>query len=185
MKRRQFAALAGATVATSTGIYINTRPAEGASVELGTLDVPDTTVATAGDEIQSIELTVDAEYQFESSHNPDSWTLELLVGDSEDTMQPIDSVTETEELNQSGSGTETLNGPITSTYHFSTHDFEPSNGGEVSRPVWVGIRFALEANGETIADERLADAVTVTVDGATLEASASLGGSGEISVSTV
>ena len=140
MKRRQFAALAGATVATSTGIYISTRPSQGATAELGSLDVPDVDTSTSGDSIESITLDLTASYEYSSSHNPDSWTLELLVGDNEDTMQPIDSVTETDSLLQSDSGTETLSGSIASTYHFSTYDFEPSNGGEVSRPVWIGLR---------------------------------------------
>ena len=185
MKRRKFIAVLGTATATgSTALYLGTRPSEGASAELGSLDVPDIDTSTSGDSIESITLTVDSNYEYDSSHNPDSWTLELLVGDNEDTMQPIDSVTETESLLQSDSGTETLSGSITSTYHFSTMDFEPSNGGEVSRPVWVALRFQLTANGEIVAEETITENVSVTVDGASLEASASVGGSGEIQIET-
>lgn len=185
MKRRRVLAVLGtATAVGSTATYLSVGQSEGATAELGSLDVPDVETSTSGDSIESITLTVDSSYEYDSSHNPDSWTLELLVGDNEDTMQPIDSVTETDSLLQSDSGTETLSGAITSTYHFSTMDFEPSNGGEVSRPVWIGLRFELEANGEIVAEETITENVSVTVDGAALEASASLGGEGEITVST-
>lgn len=185
MKRRKFVAAATATTIGSTALYIGTRPSSGQTdVTLGELTVPDVSTATSGKSIESITLTVDTSYEYQSSHNPDSWTLELLIGDSEGTMQPIDSVTKTESLLQTDSGTETLSGSLAGTYHYATTDFEPSNGGEVSKSVWIGIRFALSANNETVADETIAKAVSVTVDGATLEASASLGGSGEITVTT-
>lgn len=184
MQRRRFVALTGALATGGTALAITATDRSEAAISLGTLDVPDVNAVLNGGEITAINLTVDAEYTFSSSHNIDEWTLELLVGDSDTTLEPIDSASASESLGQSGSGTETLSGDATSTYHFALDEFEPANGGSVSHLVWVGLRFRLKRNAEVVAEETVSDSVTVAVDGGSIEASASVGGEGTLSVET-
>lgn len=177
-------ALAGLTAVGSTGIYLTSDDA-GAQAEAssGDLTVPDVSTASEGDSIEDVTLSVDASWSYESSHIPDEWRLSLLIGDQESTLASIDTVEETDVTLTSDEGTATLSGSVLSTWHYSYADFEAGEGSEVSQSVWVGLRFEVLKDMDTIAEAQVVEPVQVSVDGAALEASASVGGEGNISVS--
>jgi hypothetical protein len=184
MKRRAFVAGGAATLFGSTAYAISTGSSEASETTLGELHVPDVSTKTGGDSIQSVNISVDASWSYDTNVNPDKWTLELLIGDNDSTLEPIDSVEQTENLLQTDSGTETLSGSVTSEWHFSNSSFEPVDNGTKDTVVYVGLSFKLHQGGDVIAESELVEPVTVSVDGQELTASASLGGSGEISIST-
>ena len=181
LSRRQALTATGATVLGATGIVINSRQASGSSVELDTLNVEDVAHNTDGEEIESIDLTVDARYEYETNRSVDRFEIDLLIGDASSTLMVIDTV-EKEDIGQSGDGVETLSNSLTSTYHYSTESFEPNGDTTRNTTVWVGLEFRLYSGDEVVESAKLTDTATVSVDGSELEVSVSLGGVGSIDV---
>lgn len=174
--------LAGGMILGGTALGITQIDTASANVS-GELDVPDVETHTNGESIDAITISVDTNYVYDSSHGADSLTLELLIGDSESTMQPIDDIVNTD-IPDADAGTETLSGSLAGTYHFSLSSFEPVDSLPRETTVWIGVDMRLEREGETIAEEHITDHATVTVDGEEMNASVSLGASGEITVET-
>lgn len=183
LSRRRVLGGIAATAAGSTALYVSTSQSSAqVDIQLGDLTIPNVSHSTGGDEIESADLEVQANYEYESSHEPDEFTLQLLIGDAETTLEPIDEITQTDSLSKTASGSETLSGAITETYHFATETLEPSGESEESTAVYVGLSFTLRKDGETIAEQELVEPVTITVDGKELDATASIGGTGEITI---
>lgn len=185
MQRRQLIATTAGILGGTTLLATTSNHTKAHTGRVNTLTVPDVTATTHGAAIDTVTLTVDATYSYDSTHNIDRYTLTLLSGDRESTIQPIATSEHTDgDFGQSGSGTETLSGDILSTYHYSRSDFEPVNGQEVSHAVWAGIQLQVWVNGDRVVDELATDACRVTVDGAELEVSGQVGGDGEIVIET-
>lgn len=181
ISRRTVLSGIGATVAGTSIAYISTRPTEAqATVEFGNLQIPDSEYI--GQDIQEVNLSVDATYSYEASHSPDEYSLTLLVGDADTTIQPIDSVTRSSDLTKTETGEHTLSGLVTSTYHFDVADFEPATDTTKQSVVYVALRFKLKRNSEVIAESELIEPVNLIVDGTTLEATAKLNGTGAITI---
>lgn len=172
------AALGGTGIAYKT---IGTTTAETAEISFGEYVVPN--VSHLGTEIEAITLTVDAEYHYTSSHVPDKYVIELLVGDSDTTLEAIDSVEQTENLQKEQSGVHELSGKVTSTYHFTNNSFVPSNGGKQETTVYTALSFRVVKGEETIAESEIVEPVVIAVDGTELDATAELKGTGEILIS--
>jgi hypothetical protein len=167
---------------TSIG-YLTTRQAEGTNISLQATDfsIPDTEYMSGGDSLEAITINVQAEFEYSSTHALDGYRITLLLGDSDTTITDLDIVEETG-IDKSSTGSETLSGPIDGTYHFEVSDFEPSNGGSQSTVVYVGLRFELLQEGETIAEKEVIETPSVTVDATELSTNVTLGGTGNISV---
>ena len=179
MNRRTFVAALTATGIGSTAILINSRSTKAASVAIDGLEIPD---QSHHGEVNSLEIEVDAIADFESTVNPDSYTFTLSIGDAESTMQAIDDVTSSSSLSSTDTVEGTLTGSLTETYHFAPEDFEPNNGGERSTTVWVGLDFELVHDGESIESASVTEPVQITVNGGSIEATLSVGGTGTIEI---
>lgn len=182
--RREFGiALTTTAVGGAYALTRGERVSAEATVDADGLSVPDVEAATEGNAVTGVLLTVNASYAYESSHTPDAVALELLSGDQESTMLPIDTH-DVAVSGPTGSGEVELSGDITETYHFALIDFEPPDATPVSHTVWTGVRLTVERDGTVLAEETAADSTRVTVDGETLTATAAVGGTGDVAVET-
>lgn len=183
ISRRTVLSGIGATTAGTSIAYISTRPTQGqqTEIQLGNLEIPDPSYQAGNEDITNVDVRVDANYKWESSHTPDKVILKLLIGDSEDTMQAIQTESLTD-LTKSQSGSATLSGDVTSTYHYSVQDFQPSTDSVKSTRVVVGLQIELWKDGEIIDKNTISELVSVAVDGTELTATTEVGGSGTIQI---
>lgn len=182
MKRRTFITGAGGIAIGSLAVTgLSGRSKAQSDVDTGDFRIADRQEKTT-DQINDVILDIDVTYDYESNVNPDRWEIVGYVGTSPDSMYPIDSIEATEELLQSSSGEETLSGSIVDTPAFAIQTFNVTEGDSMSVNGLGRVTFDLFHDSEAIAQAQVEDSFSVSIENGSLEASASIGGDGSISL---
>lgn len=178
--RRQLIASAGVLLGGGAVATLATDNAQAQTdTEINGLQVPDESVET-DTPISTIALSVDASYQWESSVTPTRAILRLEATTTENYRQ-IDATTLP--LEQSNSGSTTLEGSLSNLSGLD--DLVPeTKGAENTQDISIKITLELLHNGREIGRANAEETTTLKVSQSTVEVSASLGGSGNLEVTT-
>jgi len=182
MTRRRLVLSTGAVAAVTTGIATTTNQAS-ATVS-GEFRVPNGETVLADQELQDVRLAVDpVTWAYESNAPLHAIEIELLVGETADTLDLIARHTRDDMATDELSGEASMNGSLMSASDFAIQDFEPSNG-ELRRTVMASLRFYALRNEEVVAEAEQTDTFDIVVKDEALQVDMTLGGEGEVTFKT-
>lgn len=164
------ASIGGAVLLTSG----DSGTASAASVEYGSFSVDDTSTVT------DVTLSATSKWSYDTNQSVTKHVVELVAGDHNN-QSVIDSV-ETTDIAQSESGQTELSGSILDTYHWSTSDFNPTEGNTRTVNMFGGVRFKLMDGESVIAEAEQTDNAYIEVTNESLSANAEVGGTGEVEI---
>lgn len=183
MTRRRVLFGTGALVATGTigGIAVTTNNAS-ATVS-GEFAIPNGEATLAGEQLEDVRLSVDANYQYSANAKIHGVELELHVGASPATLDMIARYTRDDLGTDELTGTQTLVGSLINASDFDLEDFQPTTG-ELRRTVVAELRFYALRNGEVVAKATQSDTFEVSVTKEALQVDVSLAGTGDVTFKT-
>lgn len=168
------AALGATAVAGGVGLYAGS---EGAAATVATdgLSIPDDSYAAADGDLYSPVVQVDASWSFEGADAADSVMVALLVDGTLLTTTTADATA------PSDSGTTALEGVVVDSRAWSSDDWQPPDGGQVTRDVTTEVRLEVrDVDGNTLASASASDSAAITVSDGGPTTAASLGGTGGV-----
>jgi len=181
LSRRRVLALTGTTAVGGVALSQLSQPAAAeSSISFGSFTLPDKTVYPDGT-VQNVVLGVDVEYTWTANRTPTRYTVELLVGNTESDLVPIDSIEETD-IAASTTKTDRLQGSLLDSPDYDLVNFDVSDGGEKQATVWAKVKFSLYRDGSVLTTAEAQTQATLILKGEELTVSAQIGGSGEFQV---
>jgi len=126
-------------------------------------------------------LGVDVEYTWTANRQPTKYTVELLVGNTETDVTPIDSIEETD-IPASTTKTDRLQGSLLDSPDYESLNFDVSDGGEKQTTVWATVKFTLYRDGTEMTTAEAQTQATVILKGEDLTVSADIGADGSFGV---
>lgn len=131
--------------------------------------------------VSDVTVSVQADWQYDSTHAPDDAVLELYAAESGGSLTQVDAVTLSDPaLNDSG--TTTLSGGLVSSGAVPSGTFDVQSGGSTTETVDVKAVLKLRRNGERIGVADSSTQADVSVSKEELTVSASISGDGALSV---
>jgi len=181
LSRRRVVALTGSTIVGGAAISQLSQPAGAASsISYGEFNIADQTVYPDGT-VANVVLDVDVQYTWTANRTPTKYTVELLVGNTESEVVPIDSIEQTD-IAASTTKTDQLQGSLLDSPDYELVNFDVSDGGEKQTTVWATVKFTLYRDGSVLTTAEAQTQATLILKGEELTVSAQIGGSGSFGV---
>lgn len=132
--------------------------------------------------VSDVTATVSGQYEY-ATNDADTLVLAMAVapGDSPDAYERVDEVSEPVGA-ASGAGSFSLAGSILDHSQLDAAAFSADAGEVVETEVLVRVVLDVQQGGETVVTGTAESPVTVTVENTSIQASATVGGSGEVAV---
>lgn len=176
---------ASAVAITGTGALAYTQAEPATALQVAGLDVsPASRTLSPNGSVSGVTLSVSLDYEYQASHQPTSVEAACFVAPSEGgSYDELDALTISDPA-ISDSGTVDLAGDLTDTDAFSADDFDAAEGATNSQDVAVKCVLTIYRDGTRIGLADVSDTAQVTIQREELTVSASIAGSGSLSVAT-